>query len=254
MSSWSSGTLINSVQRALRLLDVVAAASRPITVKALATRSGLSLGTTYNLVRTLIHEGYLRGDHDGLLLGPRFPALAGQDWSGVFLARVRSALSQVSDEIGAAAYLSRYEDGEISVVDIVDAATHPRVALWVGVQDSAHATALGKQILANLDSDQLNDYLSRHQLPELTQHTISNRRMLMQELAGGGDAIVDRQEYALGSVCLAVPVLTDDAVCSLAISLPTDDRRIADLTDITDKLRAVAASLSLQLSAERSLT
>lgn len=254
MSTWSSGTLINSVQRALRLLDVVAAASRPITVKALATRSGLSLGTTYNLARTLIHEGYLRGDTDGLLLGPRFPALTGQDTSGVFLARIRSALSQVSDEIGAAAYLSHYQDGEISVVDIVDSATHPRVALWVGVQDSAHATALGKQILANLDSDQLNDYLARHRLPELTEHTISSRRRLLQELAAGVDAIIDRQEYALGNVCLAVPVLTADSVYSLAISLPIDDRRIADLSDITDKLRAIAASLSLQLSAERALS
>lgn len=251
MPSWTSGTLISSVQRALLLLDVVADASRPITVKALSSRSGLSLGTTYNLVRTLIHEGYLRGDHDGLLLGTRFPALAGQGWSGVYLARVRGALTQVSDELGAAAYLSHYADGEIKVVDIVDAATHPRVALWVGIQDSAHATALGKQILANLDDDRLKDYLSRHQLPELTQHTISDRRSLLRALSVATDAAIDRQEYALGSVCLAVPVLTDDSVASLAVSLPVDDRRIADLSDVTDRLRAVAASLSLQFSTER---
>ncbi|SDS43016.1 IclR family transcriptional regulator [Microlunatus soli] len=254
MPSWTSGTLIGSVQRALRLLDVVADASRPITVKALSSRSGLSLGTTYNLVRTLIHEGYLRGDHDGLLLGPRFPGLSDQDWSGVYLARVRSALNQVSDELGAAAYLSRYADGEISVVDIVDAATHPRVALWVGIQDSAHATALGKQILANLDDNALQDYLSRHQLPELTQHTISDRRSLLRALSVAADGAIDRQEYALGSVCLAVPVLTDDTVAALAISLPADDRRIADLTDVTDQLRAIAATLSLQLSAERAFS
>lgn len=254
MPSWTSGTLISSVQRALHLLDVVADASRPITVKALSSRSGLSLGTTYNLVRTLIHEGYLRGDHDGLLLGPRFPGLSDQEASGLYLARVRGALNQVSDEIGAAAYLSRYDNGEINVVDIVDAASHPRVALWVGIQDSAHATALGKQILSNLDDDALKDYLSRHPLPELTQHTISDRKSLLRALSIATNATIDHQEYALGSVCLAVPVLAEGMVGSLAISLPADDRRIADLQDVTDQLRAIAATLSLQLSAERAFS
>jgi len=251
MSSWTSSTLISSVQRALLLVDVVAEASRPLPVKALANKSGLSLGTTYNLVRTLIHEGYLRGDSDGLLLGPRFPAMRGQDPYGVFLARVRETLTKVSDELGAAAYLSRYCDGEINVVDIVDAASHPRVALWVGIQDSAHATALGKQILSNLPPEERLDYLSRHPLPELTQHTISNRRALLRQLESAQDATIDRQEYALGYTCLAVPVLNDDTVGSLAISLPADDRRIADLASLTDKLRAMAANLSLQLAADR---
>ncbi|QDP98227.1 IclR family transcriptional regulator [Microlunatus elymi] len=251
MSTWTSTTLIGSVQRALRVLDVVADASRPLTVKAVATRSGLSLGTTYNLVRTLIHEGYLRGDTDGLLLGPRFPALRAQDQHGILLARVREALSQVSDEIGAAAYLSRYQDGEINVVDIVDAASHPRVALWVGIQDSAHATALGKQILATLSPEERLDYLSRHPPADLTQNTISNRRVLLQHLDRVRDAALDRGEYAVGYTCLAVPVQTTDSIAALAISLPADDRRIADLASITDKLRAIAANLSLQLAADR---
>ena len=251
MSTWTSTTLIGSVQRALLVLDVVADASRPLTVKALASRSGLSLGTTYNLVRTLIHEGYLRGDTDGLLLGPRFPSLRGQDQQGILLARVREALSQVSEEIGAAAYLSRYEDGEISVVDIVDAATHPRVALWVGIQDSAHATALGKQILAALPHEERLDYLSRHPMADLTQNTISSRRALLQQLDQASDAVLERGEYALGYTCLAVPVKTTDTVAALAISLPADDRRVGDLATITDKLRAISANLSLQLAADR---
>ncbi|HEY9293076.1 MAG TPA: IclR family transcriptional regulator [Microlunatus sp.] len=251
MSTWTSTTLIGSVQRALLVLDVVADASRPLTVKALAAQAGLSLGTTYNLVRTLIHEGYLRGDSDGLLLGPRFPALRGQDQNGILLARAREALTQVSDEIGAAAYLSRYEDGEVSVVDIVDAASHPRVALWVGIQDSAHATALGKQILAGLSHQERLDYLSRHPLANLTQNTISDRRTLLQQLDRARDSTLERGEYALGYTCLAVPVLTAGSVAALAISLPADDRRVGDLASITDKLRAIAANLSLQLAADR---
>lgn len=144
-------TLIGSVQRALRLVDIVANSARPLPVKTLAVITGLTPGTTYNLIRTLIHEGYLANEPDGLVLGARFPTFrTNADSRGVFLARVRAALRDVTEEVGATAYLSRYSDGEMHLVDIVDAARSPRIDLWVGMDSSAHATALGKQILTDL--------------------------------------------------------------------------------------------------------
>lgn len=251
MTEWTGATLISSVQRALKLVDIVANAGRPITVKALAQQAGLSLGTTYNLVRTLIHEGYLRGETDGLMLGSRFPALRTDDERGVFLARVRSALRAVTDDLGATAYLSRFSDGEVHIVDIVDALSQPRVELWVGIQDSAHATALGKQILAELSAEQRLDYLSRHPLAELTPHTISSRRVLLRQLEAGREVFVDKEEYAIGYTCLAVPVRTPDTVASLAISLPTEGRSKPDLELTARRLKTAAAKLSLQLGADR---
>lgn len=162
-------TLIASVQRALRLVGIVANSSRPLPVKTLSAITGLTPGTTYNLVRTLVHEGYLSSERDDLVLGAHFPSLQkGADVTGVFLARVRAALRQASASTDATAYLSRYHDGEMRLVDIVEADRTPRVELFVGVQDSAHASAMGKQILADLpDADRL-DYLSRHPLIEFT--------------------------------------------------------------------------------------
>ena len=131
MTTEHSPTLIASVQRALHLVDRVANATRPLPVKALAQASGLSLGTTYNIVRTLIHEGYLVNEPDGLVLGGRFPSLRpdGDDDEGVFLARVRNTLRRVTEELAATAYLSRFSDGEVHIIDIVDAAPNPRVDL-----------------------------------------------------------------------------------------------------------------------------
>src|SRR3954447_18149944 len=144
-------TLIGSVQRALSLVDIVANSARPVQTKSLAQTAGLTTGTTYNLVRTLIHEGYLVNEPDGLVLGPRFPGFAsGHDTRGIFLAHVRNALNTVTDQTGVTAYLSRFSDGEVHLIDIVDARRSPRVELWFGLHESAHATALGKQILAEL--------------------------------------------------------------------------------------------------------
>lgn len=245
----SEPTLIGSVQRALRLVDIVANSPRPLPTKMLATATGLTPGTTYNLVRTLIHEGYLASEPDGLVLGRRFPAFQAEIGTrGVFLARVRSALRDVTEELGATAYLSRFDDGEVHLVDIVDALHNPRVELWVGLHASAHATALGKQVLSDLAEEDRLDYLSRHPLEELTPRTISDRRTLLTQLEHSPGWSIDQEEYAIGATCVAVPVLTPGVTASLAISLPTD-RAVVDRELVTSLQRA-ARRLSLQLGAD----
>ncbi|WP_217584665.1 IclR family transcriptional regulator C-terminal domain-containing protein [Microbacterium sp. GbtcB4] len=242
-------TLIGSVQRALRLVDIVANSPRPLPAKMLSSITGLTPGTTYNLVRTLVHEGYLSAEPDGLVLGGRFPAFQQQiDSRGVFLARVRAALRAVTEDVGATAYLSRYADGEMHLVDIVDAVRNPRLELWVGLHASAHATALGKQILAALSEEDRLDYLSRHRLEELTPRTISDRRTLLTQLEQTPGWAIDREEYAIGATCVAVPVVAPGVTASLAVSLPAD--RAVVNRRLVSNLQRTARRLSLQLGAD----
>lgn len=242
-------TLIGSVQRALRLVDIVANSPRPVPVKSLAARTGLTPGTTYNLVRTLVHEGYLVSEPDGLVLGENFPAFRSRsDAGGVFFAHVRAALRRATEEVGATAYLSRYEDGELHLVDIVDAARSPRIDLSVSLDSSAHATALGKQILADLSRDERMDYLSRHPLEQLTPRTIRDPQALLTALERSRGFAVDCEEYAIGNACVAVPVTAPNIRASLAVSLPIGHPRLD--RGLVEKLRLVARRLSLQLGAE----
>ncbi len=74
--------LIQSVSRALRVLEQVAQAERPLPVKVIARRCGLNLSTTYHLIRTLCYEGYLIRQADrtyalGSQLAERFHELVG---------------------------------------------------------------------------------------------------------------------------------------------------------------------------------
>src|ERR1044072_5343649 len=58
-------TLITSVQRALRLLEAVSAHANGAPAKKLARETGLPLATPYHLLRTLVHDGYIRKRDDG---------------------------------------------------------------------------------------------------------------------------------------------------------------------------------------------
>lgn len=242
----SEPTLIGSVQRALHLLDAVGSSDRPVTAKALARQTGQNLATTYHLLRTLVHEGYLLRTPEGYLLGDRFSALRSRTRNQMTAARVRPALRMLHDEVGAAAYLSLYRDGEIECTDIVDSTSSPRVDIWVGLFYAGHATAIGKCILTNLPEEERLDYLSRHELAELTPRTITDRRTLLAELERDRPYGVDREEYAVGWICLAVPIEVDGTIGSVGVSLPS--KRMNELPDLRKTMRRAANRIGLALS------
>jgi DNA-binding IclR family transcriptional regulator len=215
----SGPTLIGSVQRALTLLNVVGAADRPLPAKSLARRTHQPLPTTYHLLRTLVHEGYLRRvEGEGYLLGDQVAMLTGGP--AARLARSRPVLQRLHAELGAAVYLSALDDGEIRLIDVVDSPTAPRVDLWVGFHEAAHATALGKAVLSALDDAARRDYLGGHELPDLTPHTVTDRRVLLRQLGAGGDYALDNEEYALGTACVAAAVPSPTVVAAVAVSVP----------------------------------
>jgi IclR family transcriptional regulator, acetate operon repressor len=214
-------TLIQSVQRALRLVEAVAATDGRAQAKELARTVGLSLSTTYHLLRTLTHEGYLsRLDDGSYVLGPTLTQVASQNRMASVLARARPAMQGLRDELRCPVYLAVYDDGEIAVVEIVDSPKIPSIDLWVGIHDSAHATALGKCILGALDEERRRDYLARHPLHALTRNTVTDRRALEDEIQQSAPLSLARdvEEYAVGVQCLATPVVTPTLIGAVAVA------------------------------------
>jgi IclR family transcriptional regulator, acetate operon repressor len=213
------GTLIQSVQRALHLIESVVALDGRANAKELSRAQGLSLSTTYHLLRTLTHEGYLRRLDDGsYVLGPTLTQVAAQDRMAAVLTRARPTMHGLRDELRAPVYLAVYHDGEIAVVEIVDSPKVPSIDLWVGIHDSAHATALGKCILAAMSEADRADYLARHPLHQLTQHTVTDRQRLESEIHLSPRLAHDDEEYAVGVRCVAAPIVTTDLTGAVAVA------------------------------------
>lgn len=158
---------VATVRRALRLLEAAGAHGGEATAQQLAREAGLPPATVRELLPMLIGDGYLREleDHTYVLADD---APGGGPGAQPVPARVRPALAALRNDLGAAAYLTLYVDGEVRVMEIVDSARTPRVDLWVGLDEAGHATALGKSVLRELDDEARDDYFSRHDLTGLT--------------------------------------------------------------------------------------
>jgi len=120
--------LLGSVQRALRVLDGVSHAEEGVTVKAVARRAGLHLSTTYHLLNTLVHEGYLvrLGDKQGFGVGYKIPVLYRQLRRHLDLTPgLAAVVADVHHQSQAAAYYAGFRDSCIVLAHVVDSRAAP---------------------------------------------------------------------------------------------------------------------------------
>lgn len=138
---------------------------------------------------------------------------------------LRETLAWLRDAVGAAVYVARYTDGEVAITQYVDGPATPVVEEWVDFRVAAHASAVGKALLTQLDYDDRKDHLARHRLTRFTPHTLTGQQELFHQLDDRppNAPLLDLQEYALGTVCAAVPITAGPNAECVALSIPVPD-------------------------------
>jgi DNA-binding IclR family transcriptional regulator len=239
----SAPTLIGSVQRALRLLESVAAHRGGATAKQLAREAGLPLPTTYHLLRTLAHEGYLRREGGAFVLGEAVHRLTGQETLQNRRTKIVESLHRWRDLVGAAVYFAVYRDGEIDLVSVAESPEAPAVEEWADFRATGHAHAIGQCLLSQLDDTARRDHLERYPVFPLTPYSVRDRKTLLDRLVRieRKRLVVERQEYALGTVCAAVPLNLGSVAATMAVSVPLQRER--QLLPAVDRLRSAMDTL-----------
>ncbi|MFI6153697.1 IclR family transcriptional regulator [Kitasatospora sp. NPDC051170] len=242
-------TLIGSVQRALRLLEAVGGFRHGATAKQLARAADLPLGTAYHLLRTLAHEGYLRRTDGRFHYGESVNGMGRTDDHPSERWDLRGRMRTLRDELDAAVYFARYQDGEVRVVEIAEDRARPAVPPWADFRATAHAHAIGQCLLGQLPEEARRDHLARHPPVGLTPSTFTRDAVVLRRLAAQRPTmpVLERQEYALGTVCAAVPITVGPVVATLAISLPVEqaDRLVNAAGQLRRSVGAMSAAFVL---------
>lgn len=247
-----STTLIGSVQRAMRLLEAVADHEYGAPAKQLAREVGLALPTAYHLLRTLTHEGYLRREKGLFFLGDAAERLSGSAAQQKRRSMVNDALAQWRDAIGAPVYYAVYREGEIEVLSVADSPGSPAVEEWADFRETGHAHAVGQCLLSQLDEEARRDHLHRYPVQSITPYTVRDEQAFLRRLdrLGRMEPVVERQEYALGTVCAAIPLMAGVTAATMAISLPSHqaDRLLPAAHQLQAEIGRLLGTLAISIS------
>lgn len=201
--------------RALRVLEVIAESSLPISLPQLGLRTHIPKATLSRLVASLIGGGYvsmLPGRHE-LVPGPA-AALLGLCTlgNGRFRRECRAVLRNVVTRLGETCNVTVRDGDLVTYIERVESDQPLRLHLEPGTRAPLHCTAGGKLFLAQLDDAEQDRLLKILTLKRITPATITQPDALRSELRrlrmlGIG---VDNEEFVVGMVGLAVPIQTGE--------------------------------------------
>ena len=244
----SSGAGVQTLGRALDLVEAAAAIGGYLTISELADATSLPQPTVHRLLQTLVARGYMRQLPDRrYALGFRLVPL-GAAAGRLVGAGAERLLSQVVQELGETANLAILSGDSAEYVAQAPSRHAMRMFTEVGRRVDLHATGVGKALLAQLSDDEVDAVLSRTGLAAHTVHTITALPRLRAVLIEARERgyVLDEQEQELGVRCVAVALPTAaPMVAAMSVSGPLtrmDDALVARAVPV---LRAAASRLEL---------
>jgi len=233
---------VQSIARALRILETLAASRGEVGIVVLSRRVALHVSTVHRLLATLADEGYVRQNPDsgGYGLGHKTFHLAEAYMGQIDLRQaVRPILERLSQETGETANLVIRDGREALYLDKAESPRSLRIFSRIGRRAPLHCTAVGKVLMAYAPSPRMDALPDNAPLERLTRRTITSASQLRRELAGvrARGVAVDREECEDGACCLAVPVqnVTGETVAAVGISGPAirmTSRRLQELVPV----------------------
>lgn len=242
--------LVQSVDRALDVLETLASAEAPLGVGEVARAVDLPQGTVHRLLRSLEQRGYVHQDATRKYsIGTA--ALRLGDAAQRSLARAaRPYLAELVELSGESANLAVLEGNDVVYVAQSPSPHSLRMFTEVGRHVTPHSTAVGKVLLAALPPERARAILGRTGLAGHTPHTLTALDDLLAELdrtrrRGFG---VDEEEQEVGVRCVAVPVHQHGVVvAALSLSGPSGRFGGAVAPGLVEAMGEVARRLSTQV-------
>jgi DNA-binding IclR family transcriptional regulator len=201
---------VKSTDRTLEILEILASSKSRHTLGELAGSLHIPKSSLHAILATMLARGWIETDSSGKRFGLGVRALlVGTSYvdSDDIVVAASEELDRLSERLGETIHLGRL-DGTDIVYLAKRESPHPlRLFSAIGRRLAAHATALGKALLAERTEDELGALLPP-ELPPLTRRTIVDPEELWRELEKTRTRgwARDDQESTEGLRCLAVAV------------------------------------------------
>ena len=246
----SESSRVNSVTKALRILECFTTATPEMTLTQLSRELDMPKSTLLNLLRTLEEAGYVyrTRQSQSYRLGFKIMELSYSMRSAFPIVQFALPLmEEMQLATGEFIYLTTHINGRVLYLECVYPRKRTVGYSITGKTLPMHCTGCGKAMLSLFTTEQVDSVIRTWGLERKTLNTITDRNALLRELESSrirGYAL-DQEEETPGVKCIAMPVRASDGSAAGAISISgpvysmTDDQMskyIKLLSDITSIL------------------
>ncbi len=251
--SRSDPDVIDSVEKAFRVLESFSADRPRMSVTEAAETAGLSRATARRILLTFQRLGFAETDGRSFGLTPRVLRFGFGYLSALpYWETAQSRMRALADELRESCSMATLDGSEIVYVARVPAARSMSITLSIGSRLPAYATSMGRVLLTALPAQELDALLPDLPLEPLTQNTITDAGLLREELARvkqQGFAVVDgEREEGVRSAAAPVRgrggrVLAAVNVSANAARVPLEELRGVFVPRVVETADAITADI-----------
>jgi IclR family acetate operon transcriptional repressor len=250
----AKGGAVQSVDRAMLLLEALGEDEEGYRLTDLAIRTGLSPSTAHRLLTTLEKRRFVAFDQsDNMWHIGRQSFAIGSAFirRRNFVAPALPFLRRLRDLTHETANLGIVDDGEVIVLTQVESREIMRAITKVGGRVPMVTSGIGKAILATYADEEVVAIIQRHGMKRLTPKSVvraGELRNTLETVRRDGYAI-DDQEFLMGLRCVAAVVYNDQAEALAAISVSGLASRVPQerVPELGRLVRDTARELTLAL-------
>jgi IclR family pca regulon transcriptional regulator len=225
-----------------------------MTLSEVAKATGMTRATARRFLLTLMDLGYVRREERLFRLAPKVLDLGYSYLSSLSLPAIAEPhLRQLVAETQESSSMSVLDGEDVVYVARVPTSRIMKVAINVGTRFPAYATSMGRVLLATLEEQALDSYMSRARLKAITGRTVhapEELRQVLHQVHKQGYAMVD-EELERGLRGLAVPVRNRTGRVVAAINVSSHVSRFnagRARREFLPPLRRAAAAIEADLS------
>lgn len=246
--------IIQSVDRALRILDLFDEHTTELKITDISERMGLHKSTVHSLLKTLQEHHYINQNLEngkyslGMKLLERGSCVI---HSLDIRLLAKKYLLDLSLKTGQTTHLVILDGKEGVYVDKVEGPMSVIRYSRIGRRIPLHCSAVGKALIAFKKQEEIKKMLSGYIYNVQTEYTITNEADFVLELekVGHQGYAIDNQENEPGVRCIAVPIRNhqNDVIAAISISTLTSRVDDAELERFVVLLKQAASELSEQM-------
>ena len=253
-----------SVAKLFQLIAYLSECKGAIRLQQIAADTGMPQATVLRYLNSLIQEGYAFQDAitERYYLTWRICGIGEQVRAHMSLRMLSgNIVSELSSKLELGIGLVIENDLECMYLDCVYEPTNMGGTLQrIGKRTPIHSTSSGKLFLSQYSNDEIDRLIEEKGLPALTDHTITTKSALLEELkmTRSRGYAVDNEECEYGLRCISVPIrdytgCITAAICCFGKSDKMADTHILDV--VLPSLKSAAAEIAFRMgygSSERS--